>query len=169
MDKNKTVSPHEHTGQVWLVSACLLGFQCRYDGKTASEPARKRLKILSNEKLIPICPEESGGLGTPRLPAVIHGTDGKSVLDGTGRIINEEGQDVTDAFKKGAFTALQAAQAHGATHACLKARSPSCGVGETHTADGLVKGDGVTAALLRREGLHVFNDEDRENLSQEIK
>lgn len=144
---------------MWLVSACLLGVSCRYDGEAASPEARRRVLGLLGS-VIPVCPEVAGGLGVPRPPAVLVGGDGADVLEGRARVVTEAGDDVTAAFLTGAEAAADAALALGATHACLKARSPSCGAGQVHGPEGLRLGDGVTAALLSRRGLTVLTDED---------
>ena len=139
-----------------IISACLLGVRCRYDG------GHSRNKSAMNQQktyqLIPVCPEESGGLPTPRPPAEIVGGDGDAVLDGKAKVMTEDGTDVTGAYLKGAHHALAVAQSHGATHVILKARSPSCGCG--NICDGtftgtLTSGDGVTTALLKRHGITV--------------
>ena len=139
-----------------VISACLLGVRCRYDG------GHSRNEMAMNQKktyqLIPVCPEESGGLLTPRPPAEIVGGDGDAVLDGTAKVMTANGTDVTAAYLKGAHHALQVAQSHGATHVILKARSPSCGCGDIYdgTFSGtLISGDGVTTALLKRHGIAV--------------
>lgn len=109
------------------------------------------------------CPEVDGGLGTPRPAAEIVGGDGHDVLDGKARVVTEGGRDVTAEYVRGAELALAAARAAGATTAILKSRSPSCGRGRiydgsfTRTA---VVGDGVTAALLQRNGIEVLTDEE---------
>ena len=139
-----------------VISACLLGVHCRYDGgHSRNETAMNQKKTY---QLIPVCPEESGGLLTPRPPAEIVGGDGDAVLDGTAKIMTADGTDVTAAYLKGAHHALQVAQSHGATHVILKARSPSCGCGNIYdgTFSGtLISGDGVTTALLKRHGIVV--------------
>jgi len=144
-----------------LVSACLLGLSCRYDGGSCPVPALQRLAALG--QAIPICPEVAGGLPIPRPPAEIQGGDGGDVLDGRGRVVSEDGTDVSSAFIAGARAALNLARRCGVTRAVLKARSPSCGVGLIYdgTFSGrLASGDGVTAALLRREGITVSTEED---------
>lgn len=145
--------------RVWIVSACLLGERCRYDGDTANEGARRRLDVLAGDAVVPVCPEVAGGLPTPRVPAHLVGGDGADVLDGRARVVDDAGRDVSDAFLRGAGVALEAARVHGATHACLKARSPSCGCGRIYREHGLADGDGVTAAALKRAGLTVLTDE----------
>jgi uncharacterized protein YbbK (DUF523 family) len=109
-------------------------------------------------QLIPVCPEESGGLSTPRPPAEIVGGDGDAVLDGKAKVMTADGTDVTEAYLRGAHHALEMAQSHGATHVILKARSPSCGCDTIYdgTFSGtLTSGDGVTTALLKRHGITV--------------
>ena len=139
-----------------IISACLLGVRCRYDGgDSRNETAIQQQKTY---ELIPVCPEEAGGLSTPRPPAEIVGGDGDDVLNGNAKVMTDDGADVTAAYLKGARHALQVAQSHGATHVILKARSPSCGCGDIYdgTFSGtLTTGDGVTTALLKRHGITV--------------
>jgi len=140
----------------FLVSACLLGLPCRYDGGSCPVPALQRLAALG--QAIPICPEVVGGLPTPRPPAEIQGGDGGDVLDGRARVVREDGTDVSGEFIAGAQAALNLARRCGITQAVLKANSPSCGVGLIYdgTFSGqLTAGDGVTAALFKREGIAV--------------
>jgi len=144
-----------------LVSACLLGVKCRYDGTSAREP--KLLKLAKRERLIPICPEQLGGLPTPREPAWIVGGDGSDVLKGGAKVISQSGGDVTENFCRGAEEALKVAKLFGARGAILKARSPSCGCGKVRgpfSFDKLKDGDGVTAALLKKNGIRAITEED---------
>lgn len=139
-----------------IISACLLGVRCRYDGGDSRNETVMKQKETS--ELIPVCPEEAGGLPTPRPPAEIVGGDGDDVLNGKAKVMTVNGTDVTDAYLKGAYHALQVAQSHGATQVILKARSPSCGCGDIYdgTFSGtLTSGDGVTTALLKRHGITV--------------
>lgn len=139
-----------------IISACLLGVRCRYDGGDSRNEIA--IKQTRTDELIPVCPEEAGGLPTPRPAAEIVGGDGDAVLDGKAKVMTDDGVDVTEAFLKGAHHALQVAQSHGATHVILKARSPSCGCGDIYdgTFSGtLTSGDGVTTALLKRHGITV--------------
>lgn len=156
------MSSAESSPPVWLVSACLAGAPCRYDGQSANAAARSALDALAGMRQIAVCPEELGGLPTPRPPAQLVDGDGEDVWRGTARVVTRAGGDVTDAFRAGAQRAVALALEAGATHACLKARSPSCGVGAIHGATELHSGDGVTAALLKRAGLHVLTDEEVE-------
>ena len=145
-----------------LVSACLAGFPCRYDGRNLNRNAFVEFLVQKGEA-IPFCPEQMGGLPTPRQPAELRGGAGDEVLDGAARVVNRAGQDVTDAYLRGAREALCACRRFGVTSAILKARSPSCGCGAVY--DGtfshtLRPGDGVTAALLRRNGIPVTTEEE---------
>ena len=144
-----------------LVSACLAGRACRYDGR--ANPDDEVARLVSRGLAVLVCPEEDGGLGTPRPPAEIVGGDGGDVLDGRARVITREGEDVTQAYLDGARIALEAARAKGAESAILKARSPSCGKGciydGSHSRT-LKQGEGVTAALLRRAGISVTTEEE---------
>ena len=139
-----------------MISACLMGVRCRYDGgHSRNETVMNRKKTY---QLIPVCPEESGGLPTPRPPAEIVGGDGNDVLKGKAKVMTADGTDVTEAYLRGAHHALEVAQSHGATQVILKARSPSCGCGDIYdgTFSGtLTSGDGVTTALLKRHGITV--------------
>lgn len=134
-----------------IVSACLAGFPCRYDGKKAINTAVQQL--VKEGKAIPVCPEQLGGLPTPRLPAEMK----------AGKVINSGGNDVTEAFEKGAAVVLEIAKQYGCTDALLKARSPSCGKGRIY--DGsfsgiLIEGNGKTADLLMRNGITVTTEEE---------
>lgn len=131
-----------------LISACLLGIACRYDGGWRDYD----LKNLSEKyNLIPFCPEIYGGLPTPRVPSEIKGNV----------VINRDGFDVTAQYEKGAREALHMARLFNVKYAVLKAKSPSCGKGEVY--DGtftrtLAKGDGITARLLKANGVEVFTE-----------
>lgn len=144
-----------------LISACLAGRECRFDGTGSLDDEVSRL--VAEGRAVLVCPEVDGGLGTPRPPAEIVGGDGTDVIEGRARVVTVDGEDVTEAYLKGARRALETARRTGATTAILKARSPSCGAGGVY--DGtfsrtLQAGDGVTAALLRAEGITVLTDEE---------
>ncbi|MCI9444111.1 MAG: DUF523 domain-containing protein [Oscillospiraceae bacterium] len=130
-----------------LVSACLLGENCKYSGGNNYSPAAAAL--AERFELIPVCPEQLGGLPTPRVPA-------ERVGD---RVLTRDGADVTDAYRLGAEKTLETALANGVKRAALQERSPSCGCGAIYdgTFSGrLVPGDGVTAALLREHGIEII-------------
>ena len=131
-----------------IVSACLAGYRCRYDGKTV--PNEEIVALIKRGEAIPACPEMLGGLPCPRVPS-------ERSADGT-RVITREGGDVTEAFRIGAEETLRLAHLYGCDRAILKARSPSCGCGLIYdgTFSGTLReGDGVTAALLRENGITV--------------
>jgi uncharacterized protein YbbK (DUF523 family) len=139
-----------------LVSACLLGVNCNFEAKNWQQ--KTLLEEFAKGNLFPVCPEVLGGLTVPRVPAEIQGGDGGDVLDGKACMVNMDGVDVTSQFLKGAQAALSIAKNIGATEALLTERSPSCGCGKIFDgtfSDKLKDGDGVTAALLKRNGIKV--------------
>lgn len=176
-----------------LVSSCLLGVNCRYDGKNNfnSELAGR----IAQGHLLPICPEQLGGLPTPRIPAEIIGGTARDLLDAypfileddvdniksnieeslnpedlaadsqdsiSVRVVNEAGKDITANFLKGAREVSRLAKRAGARAAILKARSPSCGCGQIYNgtfSNCKVSGDGITAALLKKQGIKVYTEE----------
>ncbi len=142
--------------EIVIVSACLLGINCRYDGSHAYCP--EVFDDLGHRHFIPVCPEQLGGLPTPRLPARIEGGDGVDVWGGSGKVINQSGEEVTEAFQKGARETLAIAQIAKAYRAILKDHSPSCGSQYIYGTTGLIKGIGVTAALLAKNGIAVENE-----------
>ena len=132
-----------------LVSACLLGKACRYDGK--SVPCRQVIALGEKHELISFCPEEAGGLKTPRKAAERRGD----------RVLTEDGTDVTREYCLGADLACKKANSHGCTVAILKERSPSCGCGKIYDgtfSDRLTDGDGVTTEALKRAGIKVLGE-----------
>ena len=140
-----------------LISACLLGFCCKYDGGANPLPGETLAALRSRYTLIPVCPETAGGLPIPRAPSERR----------DGRVLSREGNDVTGEYEKGARIALRLAGRFGCRKALLKERSPSCGAGEIY--DGSfshvrVPGDGVTAELLREAGLELYGESEIENL-----
>ena len=143
-----------------LVSACLLGCACRYDG--GSKPCAAVRALAARHTLIPVCPEIYGGLPTPRTPCEIVGD----------RVLSKDGADRTDAYRRGASEALRLAGALGCRAALLKARSPACGSGEVY--DGsfsgtLTAGDGVAAAVLSAAGIAVFGEDRLPDLENWLK
>lgn len=132
-----------------LISACLFGEKCRYDGGDNLIESLDKIRNLCN--LIPVCPEVIGGLSTPRNPSEIVGE----------RVISNVGKDVTEEYTKGAEKALKTAIENGCEIALMKAKSPSCGAGKVY--DGtfskkLIEGDGVTIRLLKKHGIKVFDE-----------
>ncbi|MGB9854864.1 MAG: DUF523 domain-containing protein [Candidatus Bathyarchaeales archaeon] len=134
-----------------LCSACLLGVKCRYNGESALN--QKVIALLKAEILIPVCPEQLGGLPTPREPAELKGD----------RVITKSGRDVTENFVRGAKQVLELAKLFGIKKAILKQGSPSCGCGrisDEKISGGAAKGYGITAALLKENGIEVISEED---------
>ena len=135
-----------------LVSACLAGETCRYDGRSNLIPAIRAM--VEAGKAVTVCPEVDGGLSIPRAP---------SEIQPDGRVVNNQGQDVTAEYERGASIALAACRANHCSCAILKARSPSCGKGTVY--DGTfshvcVPGNGITAELLLANGIAVYTDEE---------
>ena len=134
-----------------LVSACLLGVPCRYDGRGQAD--ERIVALAKSHHLIPVCPEQLGGLPTPRPSAERSGT----------RVLTRDDRDVTAPFTRGAEETLRLARLFSCRIAILKANSPSCGSGQIY--DGcfcgrLIPGDGITAALLKQDGLTVLSEKD---------
>ena len=132
-----------------LISACLLGCRCRYDG--GSKPCAAALRLGEKHELVPVCPEQLGGLPTPRPPAERVGE----------RVLTASGADVTAQYARGAEEALALCKLTGCDAAVLKERSPSCGSGGIYdgTFTGtLTAGDGVTAAELKAAGIPVYGE-----------
>jgi len=136
-----------------LVSACLLGIRCRYDGST--NPAGELDALLEGKHVVAICPEEMGSLPTPRPAAQLHGGSAADVLDGKAIVRTHQGNDVTAEFLQGAQQVARIAAEMGAQTAILKERSPSCGVCCVHRDGQLVEGRGVAAEALARMGVQL--------------
>lgn len=137
--------------QMIVVSACLAGVPCRYDG--VAKPCEAVMKLVAEGKAIPVCPEQLGGLPTPRQPS-------ERVRE---RVLAKDGSDVTAEFIRGAEAVLALAQLAGADEAILKAKSPSCGCGKIYdgTFSGTtIPGNGVFAELYLRAGMRVRTEED---------
>lgn len=132
-----------------LISACLVGYNCKYNGGNNALPPEVLAALRERYRLIPVCPEAAGGLPTPRVPSERRG----------GRVVTRDGRDVTAAFRRGAEIAGKLAERTGARLALLKSGSPSCGSGMIY--DGsftgtLMPGDGVTAEYLKNKNLIIF-------------
>ena len=134
-----------------LISACLLGTNCKYNGGNNALPPEKLAALEERYRLVPVCPEQAGGLPTPRLPSECRGE----------QVVNRAGEDVTEAFRRGAELALETALREDCRLALLKERSPSCGSGRIY--DGsftatVIPGDGVTAEMLKKSGITVCSE-----------
>ena len=154
-----------------LVSACLLGKRVRYDGNTLTVLDQIIQDWQAEGRIVPVCPEVDGGMNTPRPPAEITHGGGYRVLDGTAKVIDVEGTDVTNYFEEGASIALSLCKKHGIKVAILSESSPSCG--STTIYDGTftgekIQGEGVTAALLKENGIQVFSQHSIEAAAQTI-
>lgn len=139
---------------MYIVSACLAGVRCRYDGNDNMCEAVK--KLVEEGKAIPVCPEVLGGLSTPRIPC-------EQILQANGeiKIVNKNGDDCTEAFSIGAQKTLQIAKIVGAQVAILKSKSPSCGCGKIYNGQfnkTLIFGDGLTTKMLKQNGLKIYDE-----------
>jgi len=141
---------------MYLVSSCLAGINCRYDGNNNLD--EKVAELVKAGKAIPVCPEVLGGLATPRDPSEI-------ILDDEGnkKVVTEQGKDVTAEFKLGAEKTLEIAKIVDAKKVILQQRSPSCGAGKIYDgtfSGNLIKGNGLTSELLIKNGIEVLSEAD---------
>ena len=140
-----------------LISVCLLGEPCRYDGKSVPLDGTIIEKLKEKYTLVTVCPEQEGGLPTPRIPAERQGEN----------VVRRDGVDVTAEYRKGAEVALSLCRRFGISIALMKAKSPSCGAGRIYdgTFSGtLTDGDGVTVSLLSGNGIKIFTENDINSL-----
>ena len=157
-----------------LVSACLLGKRVRYDGKELPVSCSILEQWIAAGRVISVCPEVDAGMNIPRVPAEILKGDGCGVLAGTALVVDNTGIDVTEYFKKGSQIALKLCKQHNIKVAVLAENSPSCGSSSIYDGsftNKKIDGVGVTAALLRKNGIEVFsqrNIESANNLLQRI-
>ncbi len=134
-----------------IVSACLAGIKCNWQGKAA--PCKAVIDLVAAGAAVPVCPEQLGGLTTPREPAEQRNA----------RVVTISGKDVADSFRRGAEEGLKVAQLLGCKEAILKARSPSCGVGKIYDGTftkNIISGNGVFVQLLQQNGVKVISEED---------
>jgi uncharacterized protein YbbK (DUF523 family) len=134
-----------------IVSACLADAHCNYKGE--SKPNQRIIDLVKRGEAIPLCPEQLGGLPTPRVPAEIRGD----------KVFNKNGEDVTEYFVRGAHEVLRIAVLYSCKEAILKSKSPSCGCGLIYDGKftgNLIRGDGVTTNLLRANGIKVYTEDD---------
>ncbi len=140
---------------MYLVSACLAGVNCRYDGRASVD--ERVIELVNQGKAIPVCPEQLGGLSTPRISCELVNQPGDR------KIINKEGIDRTEEFQLGAERTLAIAKALGISKAIMKSKSPSCGCGQIYdgTFSGtLIPGNGMAAELLLQNGIEVITEKD---------
>ncbi len=146
---------------MYLVSLCLAGFNCRYDGKSKGNEGI--IELINQGKAIVLCPEQLSGLCTPRLPCEI-------IIDerGNRKVVRQDGKDLTKEFIEGGNRVLSIAKAMGIKKAILKSKSPSCGCGLIYdgTFSGkIVPGNGITAEILIKNGIEVYTEKDIHKLS----
>lgn len=140
-----------------LISLCLLGEPCRYDGKSLPMSGEVIERLKEKYILVPVCPEQEGGLPTPRIPAERKGE----------KVVRRDGVDVTAEYARGAETALSLCRTHNISIALMKAKSPSCGaelIYDGSFSGTLTAGDGVTAALLSENGIKIYTENDINSL-----
>jgi len=143
-----------------LVSSCLIGLEVRYNGTHCLD--KKIRQLLEDNQAINVCPELLGGFSTPREPAEIVGGNGEDVLNGKAKVVEKSGRDVTELYIQGAYATLRKAQEVNATVVILKEFSPSCGSSMIYNGEFKGKkivGNGVTTALLKRNGIQVVSEE----------
>ena len=139
----------------YIVSACLAGVACRFDGRYCREESV--VSLVREGRALPVCPEQLGGLPTPRPPAEFRGGDGREVLAGGAEVADQAGLTVTGHYLRGAIESARLAKTFGATGAILRDRSPSCGLRRVYVDGRLRGGRGVAAALLESEGLKLVS------------
>ncbi|MBB6446375.1 DUF523 domain-containing protein [Bacillus benzoevorans] len=152
-----------------VVSACLAGLEVKYNG--SHNLNNKINEWFTEKKAIPVCPEVLGGLSIPREPAEIAGGTGEDVLDGKAKVMTNSGKDVTEQFIAGAEETLKIVKETGAKIIILKERSPSCGSSMIYKGNfngEKTAGNGVTAALLKRNGIIVVSEENYENIIEKM-
>ncbi len=146
---------------MYLISACLCGVNCKYNGLNNLND--KCLELLRKGEALLVCPEQLGGLNTPRIPSEILG-NAKDIIElNKGKVINKEGKDVTKEFLKGAKETLKIAKEKKKKKAILKESSPSCGrnfVYDGSFTGNKIKGKGITAYLLEKEGIEIISEKD---------
>jgi len=143
-----------------LVSSCLIGLEVRYNGTHCLD--KKIRQLLEDNQAINVCPELLGGFSTPREPAEIVGGNGEDVLNGKAKVVEKSGRDVTELYIQGAYATLRKSQEVNATVVILKEFSPSCGSSMIYNGEFKGKkivGNGVTTALLKRNGIQVVSEE----------
>ncbi len=139
-----------------IVSACLAGVNCRYDGKNSRVPRIE--EMVRSLEAVPVCPEQLGGLSTPRPPSEIRGGDGRDVISGAAGVFNSAGEDVTESYLKGAREALKIALMVSAGGAVMKEKSPACGSSLICKKGRKAPGMGVCSAMLAASGIVVCGE-----------
>ncbi|MGM9934838.1 DUF523 domain-containing protein [uncultured Clostridium sp.] len=153
---------------MYIISACLCGVNCKYSGKNNLN--EKCMKLFKEGKAILVCPEQLGGLSTPRNPVELD-SSAKSVVEDEGKAVDNTGKDVTKQFLDGAYETLRIAKEAGINKAILKEGSPSCGCNFVYDgtfSGNKIEGKGVTAYVLEQEGIDVISDEDLEESEKKL-
>ena len=149
-----------------LVSACLLGKKCRFNGGHSHLPGLEDLDV----DFIPVCPEEAGNLGTPRQVAEMQDS-AESILKGVGNVLTNDGDDITEKFIQGSEESLEKGLNYGAEVAILKSRSPSCGIGTIYDGtftNSLINRDGIFAHLCRKSGINCISSDDIDKIKNTL-
>ena len=144
-----------------LVSACLCGINTRYNG--GNNLCEKVLSLMKEGKALPLCPEQLGGLETPRNPCEICSGTGEDVINGKADVVSYDGENFTSEFLKGAYETLKVAKACNIKEAVLKSKSPSCGFGKIYDGSfsgNIIEGAGVTAELLSKNHIKIYGEDD---------
>ena len=149
---------NNQTDKVIIVSACLLGVNCRYSGMSKKDD--KVIEFLVGKHFVPVCPESLSGLPIPREPADFDRGDGTMTKNGKNQVVDRDGINVTKKFLRGASEAMKICKLSGAKSAILKDRSPSCGVHQVYNEGTLVNGVGIFTAMLLLEGVKVMSEKD---------
>lgn len=139
-----------------IISSCLCGINCKYNGENNFN--KKLLEMVNNGEATPVCPEQLGGLKTPRVPAEITKDENGNI-----KVITKDGKDVTEEYNLGAKRALEIAKILGAKKAIMQRRSPSCGYKKIYDGSfskNLVDGNGITVDLFLKNGIEVVSDEE---------
>lgn len=147
---------------MYIISACLCGVNCKYNGN--NNLSERCLKLFKEGKAVLVCPEQLGGLSTPRNPVELDNI-ASEVIEGNGKALSNKGEDVTEQFLNGAYETLKIARELGATKAILKEGSPSCGsnyIYDGNFTGNKISGKGITAQILENDGVIVFSDEELE-------
>ena len=147
---------------MYIISACLCGVNCKYNGN--NNTSERCLKLFKEGKAVLVCPEQLGGLSTPRNPVELNNA-ASEIIEGNGKALSSKGEDVTKQFLNGAYETLKIAKELGTNKAILKEGSPSCGANFVYDgtfAGNKIKGKGITAQILEDAGITVFSDEDLE-------
>lgn len=154
--------------KIYIISACLCGVNCKYSGKNNLN--ERCMKLFKEGKAILVCPEQLGGLSTPRNPAELD-SSAKEVVEYDGKVVDNTGKDVTKQFLDGAYETLRIAKEAGINKAILKEGSPSCGCNFVYDgtfSGNKIEGKGVTAYILEQEGINVVSDEDLEESDKKL-